>query len=660
MGNQYRRRSPPEAIDDLLARPPASDDELAQRLRGVEHAGARRAILERLGRGDAARDESDLLAAALLHIGVGEETERLEALASDTSLPREARWIALSLLVSTGTERAARVLDGLSPDDRLELMLQPAAEAMRDVMADPALAAVIADSIAWAPPEARGAAAAYLEETRRGSGTPAVVAYRELIRREPPRELLEAALDAVVSDGGTEATTELAALRDGAKAPEARQAIQRALLRLGTYAIAPRPAEKAAHAQGAGFVGSCDGQGAFLVAGCFENPDGTRSFSSVCVRADGDVRSAFTVPAVSSEERGKLLDEMKMGGAGDIAEIPLWAAAELVAEGLARTRAAGAPMPEDAATAALLFERARDPSREERELPPPDPPDPPGARRVTEGDARSLLSLPIYQTWFFDRGDLASSGALAAGSSAPRGGRGALDEAWASAALEKLERSEVRPRLVAMLEHMTSWHARRGEERLASTCAAAAAEAKQGLSSGALPRLMLERSVEVLARGQPGTIVGDAAVRGRLRLQFFPGVTAPKGADLAALDLCEATYEALHREFELLPMSRRPRDGETAAAAFKLAALFTGQAFSAKRRSIQELEVAMTDALCAATRLERDEGRAAVRVVLDALAAFLAHVCGRCPVMCHATPRADMAGAFFAASHPALGRSPRG
>ena len=68
----------------------------------------------------------------------------------------------------------------------------------------------------------------------------------------------------------------------------------------------------------------------------------------------------------------------------------------------------------------------------------------------------------------------------------------------------------------------------------------------------------------------------------------------------------------------------------------------------------------MTDALCAATRLERDEGRAAVRVVLNALGAFLAHVCDRCPVMCIETPRADMAGSFFAASHPALGRSARG
>jgi hypothetical protein len=643
MGKQYLRRPPGEAIDDILARPPLNDGELARRLRGVEKAGARRAIVERIEQGDVPPDDFDLLAAAMLHVGIGAEADRLEGLALDTSMPRPARWIAVSLLISAAAPaRAERILNRLTASDRLRLMLQPAAEAARNVQAAPELDTVIADSISCAAPEDRDEAVGYLEEIRRGAGTPAVLAYRELIRREPPLPVLQVVLEAVVDDGGKQAAAELAILRDTVKNPPVRQAIQRALLRLGTRAIDPsRRSERSLVARGEGFLGSCDGQGAFLVAGCFENPDGTRSFASVCVRAGGDIRNAFIVPASTADERDSLLDGMRIEGFGGIAPISLAGAASLVLEALARTRASGRPIPDDAQTAALLFERAWSPAHRMDPLPAP-------AASVTPQKAKSLLKLPMYQCWFFDRGDLAAGGVELTSFR-----RGPQKAEWARDALEKLGRSEVRTRLIAMLEHMASWHALRGESELASLCAAAAHEAEQEIFHGALPRAMLERSLEALAHDETEGRIGNPSVRGRLRLEFFQEIEAPKGHDLATLDFCEAAYVALDGALSLLPASRRPRDGDTATAAFRLAVLFAAEVFSANRRPLVQLLELMEEALHAITRLDRGDCGSAVRAALNGLGAFVEQVCGRCPVACLHKPRSDMAEAFFSAEHPA-------
>ena len=162
MGKQFPRRpavGAPEArdarevIDDLLARPPRSDGELGRRLRGVEASSARREIVDRLGRGEVPSDELDVLTAAMLHVGIGDETDRLETLALATAIPRGARWSAMSLLFRAAPDRVALVLDQLTPDDRLRLMLQPAAEAARNVQAAPELAAAVTPALLSSDPD---------------------------------------------------------------------------------------------------------------------------------------------------------------------------------------------------------------------------------------------------------------------------------------------------------------------------------------------------------------------------------------------------------------------------------------------------------------------------------------------------------------------------
>jgi hypothetical protein len=380
------------------------------------------------------------------------------------------------------------------------------------------------------------------------------------------------------------------------------------------------------------------------VAGYFENPDGTSSFASLCVRVGADLRNAFTVPAITDAERVSLIEGMCLGGISDVAPIDLAGAAEIVFEGLDRTRAAGLPVPADATAAIALFERARDPARlAALSIPPAAPP--------TLAEARSLLDLPVYQSWFFDRGDLAAAGVDMAGASS-----GKPKAAWLRRALERLAASEARPRLAAMLRHMAAWHALRDEVDKAALCSAAEAEALARFAEGALPRAMLERSIKTwkaLEREAAEKGLGDRAVRGRLRLDFFPAIQSPKGRDLAILDFCEVAYLALDTWLSLLPVNQRPRDRDMAAAAFALARLFAGAAFATVQRSFGGLPQAMEEELHAATRVDRGSARTAIRGVLRELGAFVGQVCSGCPVACLNKPKADMTEAFFSPRHPA-------
>src|SRR5262249_27292363 len=151
-------------LTELIERPPVNDGELARRLRGVDRADARREIVDRLFDGSAPRDAVDLLAAALLVLGVEGQAARLERLAADLRRSLGERWTALSLIFSASPERANRILMGLSPVDGLRLTLQPAAEAVTDVLTEPAAGDTVAEALATLPREARGEALAYLEE----------------------------------------------------------------------------------------------------------------------------------------------------------------------------------------------------------------------------------------------------------------------------------------------------------------------------------------------------------------------------------------------------------------------------------------------------------------------------------------------------------------
>ncbi len=377
MAKRAKRAPTREVVADLIDRPPLNDGELGRRLQHVDRADARREIVDRLFDGSVSRDGVEVLSAALLVLGAEGQEARLERVVVDVRRARSERWTALSLIFSASPERANRALVGLAPADGLRLTLQPAAEAISDVLADPAAGDTIAEALAALPRELRSEAVAHLEEVRRSAGTPAVLVYRELLQREDLDDLRSLALEAIVEEGGEEAAAELVQLRDEAGDPPSRQAFQRALLRLGTRAI-EAPSEPPA-IKGQAHLGICDGQGAFILLGCFENADGTTSIADLCIRVTGEVRDGFAAAALDEGEVDVLFEKMRESGLGDLTTLPLSVAAAIAFAGVERTRRAGLSIPEDARPALLLFERARGDHR--RGGDPPDTLD--GAGRVS-------------------------------------------------------------------------------------------------------------------------------------------------------------------------------------------------------------------------------------------------------------------------------------
>jgi stage V sporulation protein SpoVS len=642
-----------DIVSDLIGRPPLNDGELSRRLRNVDREDARREIVDRLVAGGSSRQAVDLLAAALLVVGATGHEARLERIAADPSRPRRDRWTALSLVFATSPDRAGRLLATLSPADGLELTLHPAAEAVSDVLTDPAHGETIADALGALPPELRGDAFAYLEERRRRAGSPAVLAYRELLRHEDVGALRDLVLEAIVAEGGVEAATDLAELRDEAGDPAAKKAFQRALLRLGTRAIEaplktgspPRTGSPYTPSppRGEAKLGACDGAGAFVVLGCFENGDGTTSISDLCIRVHGEVRDGFALAALNEDDREDFFEKMRASGLSHFAPLSLGDAAAVVFAGVERTRRAGIDLPADVRAPILLFERARGSSPSDAAPPmAPAPPHP-----VTPAEARSLLALPSYDSWFLDEGDLTGAGVALPRSKRP--GR-----AWKDGALARLDTSEVKPRLTAMLEHMARWHTLRGEADRAAVCARSAAEVAQGFAKSAVARAMLDRTVVNLSAlpAAPVGIVGDPETRQRIRLEVFLDVDRPKGRDLAVLDLAEAALVALIHGVDALPGSHRPREEDLLRAAADLATLFTRWALSRRGQAPEVVAADMEKVLARFPMVTAGDRGILVARVLAALGSFVTEVCEKCRVSCLTRPRADVADAFFSPEHP--------
>jgi hypothetical protein len=212
----------------------------------------------------------------------------------------------------------------------------------------------------------------------------------------------------------------------------------------------------------------------------------------------------------------------------------------------------------------------------------------------------------------------------------------------------------VRARLAGMARHMARWHELNGEPEAASLCARLARATEENFAASPLVRVMLERGLKWLEETQADSrpmSFGDPGLRQRLKATFFAEVRAPKGRDLARLDLTEAAYVALDDAVLDLPGHRRPRDEQLMEMAFALGRTYVNGLLSNK----PDPEARLLGALAKACHLERDECALLLAFVLPALQSFRDAVCMRCPVACFAKPRRGAAEAFFSPEHPAPG-----
>lgn len=647
-------------LDELFRHPPVSLAELEQRLGPASANTARHALAERLMKeGDQLSDaDGELLVHLFQYLGVGRESDVLLDLIADRARPTHARARALAILVHDKTDYSEAVRLRISDEEVLALATEPLCNLMAALEVEPAEAEELAEALEAAAPDLRAGLFERLEAHRRQVGTPAAVAYAQVLRRPGLSELRAPLLAALVEEGGRDAAALLEALRDEPAAQgdaRLRRTLQGALLRLRTRALEGRSTAAGA---GRAYISSCDGQGAYFLIGCRRNPDQSATLAMLCIRAAGDIRDGYVVPRQTPEQVEGILARITRDAHAEFAELTLARAAPIVLSAVDRTESLNLPLPTESLAAIRFFERVQPLEGHDAEAAPE--PAPPPAGRVTLQTVRALLDRPAYRhSWFFDETDVANAGVRE-----PRGPRPAA--AWfAQAARALAERPLLVQRVLGTIEHMATWHRLRGETALANLCSTLAEATRRDFGKSPLVRVLLERFLMPLAPeespARPETDpasddrLGDPLRRRLLKARFLSDVREPSGRDLALLDLTEAAVAALEHGLRALPGEVQPREDRLHAAAFALSRLFRDFLLSDQpsASAVEQLSRAFIDTLAATCSLSPRECERISLGLLKTLTGFVDHVCGSCAVNCLGASRSDVAVEFFSTEHPA-------
>jgi hypothetical protein len=341
-----------------------------------------------------------------------------------------------------------------------------------------------------------------------------------------------------------------------------------------------------------------------------------------------------------------LLSRFTSDAGTEFVEVPLELAAPIVEQAVQRTQAEGKPLPDSAIPALRFFERVT-----AQPLPIVK-----RAGRVTLASLRTLLQRPAYRrSWFVDPSDLEACGV-----EPPRGGRPNLS--WLVRAMGRLAASPVLVRrVIAMARHMAVWHQLRDEAAAAGLCLMVAELTEADPERSPLLRVLLEQlfvpTPQALGDEDEGSEpepLGEPGRRQFLKSRFFLEVSAPKGRDLALLDLTEAALMALERAVEAMPGEARPREDVVQEAAHGVAQLFRDYVTSNRQSPPGQLSDRMAEIIAVATQLPAAECHRVSLMLLASLVAFVDEVCGSCPSHCLNRPRASFAAEFFSPMHPAL------
>ncbi len=628
-------------IDELFNRQPMSDAELKERLSRCNMTWARKFLVERL-RQQTDPDNSALLTAALRHSDVPQMADELLDIAQWAANSAVSRAIALDLLVAECPDQARKLANRLSPESLGRITESHIAEFVASLEGDSEAAKVVAEFLLHAPGSIRSLVLEDFEQRRLQADIPAASVYEVALTQELLASLHEAMLAALVADGGRSSETLVTRLRDAA-APAQRAKFQKALLKLTTSRIDPRQGVKKTPGSFA-YVGSADGQGAFVILGRIKKKIGKFSTVNLCIRAAADIRDGFVLPRHSDGEFKKMRQEIQ-GSWCNFVRVPLPIAGQIVAAAVARTEALGISLTADSQSAVRAFEHACniDPLVTDEVKP---------ARPFDDVLLHGIMSKPIYRYWFFDQGDLNSVGIDTPGFFEDR-------EMWIRKSATALNTAKVKQRLVAMAKYMARWHQWNSEPELAAALAAAAQAVEKDFSGSTLLRTFLDKSYEYTAgvnsRSRPAASEKDALEqRDQLRRCCFAGLKSPKRQDLAYLDHVEVAFRTLDHSINLIAGDRRPRNDDLYDIAYAAAQVHvehrckqTGSGEGIEQHIIRVVQDKNT-----LSALSTEEARIIAGPIIDAMQEFSEQQCGHCLLDCLSHPQADAAQPFYSPQHP--------
>jgi len=630
-------------IEEIFSHPPVNQAELELRISAVEVDVARSVLIKRLCDGGISEQDGPLFAAVFDHLGVGQERAALIDIAQDRSCDSHVRAHAMSVLAEEEPEDMENLMDQLDPDDVEPLAELSLIELLATIQADPEQADAVVYVLESTPLEMQEYMLDQIEDCRIKAGTEAVAAYVEVLKNRDFGHLRSRILKAIMAEGGAQGIALLEQLRDQARDPVEHRQLQRALLSIRTRAIDPQNTFE--RPQGFSYLGTCDGQGAYFLIGCFKNPDNSLTIADLCIRCAADIRDGFVLPRSSDEDVEQIVGEIRKELGTGFVRISMDEAAMIVRDAVDRTRRCGLTVPENAQPAVAKFEAARNPQYEE-----PPACEAPAAGRLTLKRVRALLDRREYRdAWFFDVGDLDGAGV-----DLPRK-RGRVAAEWYHRAACKLDSPRVGHRLVEMARFIGRWHRWNNEPAEAVLCDALARSTKKDFSSSPLVRVMLERSLEPMRcadQEMEEKSFGGAFLRQHLKALFFQEVDKPRAKDLALLDLTEAALVSLDSIFDSLPGESRPREDERYSIAYSMGRMFVEFLLSEDEDPFEILADLMMDELEQISRLTMEEREHVVLMVLPALVGYSEQICAECNLDCFSRPGSRVEDIFFSPGHP--------
>jgi hypothetical protein len=629
-----------EIVEDLFDCPPVTESELEQRLSGASPRSMQQALFEHLEKKEIEPDVFFLFLDMFRSVGAESVKKQLLDLAMNKKASTDARALAVAVLELNTPEVTPRLIRQLPPEVVERLNELPLIERVTTILADAREASTLVDLMMQGPVDMRRVIQQDLERVRRRMGAPAALVYAYALRERELKPLHQAMLDAVVEDGGPLSTALLEALRDETTDEKAARAIQKALLSIRTREIEKPPEEPA----GTAFLGSCDGQGAFVMFAYLETAGGSGTTVDLCIRAGQEIRDGFVVPRHSREGLAGMMGDLEQNAHLEFREIPLGLAIEIAVAARRWTGEMGVPVPLEAQPPLALLER----HARRGDIDPYARVEP--APSLSHADLERVLARPTYVHWVFDATDL-----IDAGMGAPRG---QPDDAWVTRALRSLDTPANRRRVVGMAQHMALWHSVGGDHEAAGVLAAAARATRQDFTASPLPRLLVDRLFHGPLPGPEGVVsrqeLGDPRIRQSLKAKFFQHVERPTARDLATLDFTELLESEKESIMAPIPGARMPRDEQQVAIVHAIAIKLGEEMFTDDASIVEQEKRKLERRIVRDTRLTEPDAAHIIDECFDIVFEFAREVCDDCPIHClDLSPEEDVSEAYHSPRHPA-------
>ncbi len=464
-------------IQSLFLHSPANARELLIRLSSLDLSLIRSVIIDELEAGHLDEKQGALVVAVLDLIGIGAERHRLMSIVTDDECEAYIRILAAMSLISydpsimkfLASDVGTAIINDIVEKNLADILTLQQSNRMADIVFR-LLKSRRRDSSSIALLNR-------IEACRIGLGISCAEMYAYCIDAPGLYFVRNKILEFFIE----EASDEGIAFLEASKTQELgvdEKLIQAALLRLRSTRIDDRRCKR--KIKGKGFISNCDADGGYIAVGIFENPDQTVSVSELYMNVMGAICDGVLHPRLSPVSAEAVVKSICKESGCFFVEVSIEECAAAIIDNPQTPLTALCHGDDELKRATLRFLEAY-PIEEFSKFSF-------NLVSITEESVTSLLNRQEYiDTWIFDVSDFESENIPLPNNAGP-------DDQWISQAVERIASSGKHKEIAAMAEHMSKWHAWKGETRLANLAASLAEEIRLSPVDSFLIRSMLERS----------------------------------------------------------------------------------------------------------------------------------------------------------------------